>query len=295
MSSTLDRSMFHDLAAGLAAPLLVAPMTGASALALVEAAVSSGVAGSFPVHNAVTIDELNLWLSSLQPAARRPGRGPVLPNLLVNPGNRRLTEELETVITHQVPAVITSVGSPRDVVGPLHDAGILVLSDVASLRHADRALELGVDGLVLLTAGAGGQTGFANPLAFVRAVRRRWDGPLVLAGGIVDGASLLAAQVLGCDLGYMGTPFLATDEAAISEDWKEAVLGASLDDIVLTSEITGLPTSVVRGLDGRPSLYVAGHTVGAVEEIQPAARLVRQVVAQYAEARADLRALEQAP
>jgi nitronate monooxygenase len=288
VSSRLDRAVFDALVAELAAPLLVAPMTGASSLALVEAAVASGVAASFPVHNADTIVELDRWLTVLEPAVRRPGRGPVIPNLLVNRGNRRLAEEIACVGAHRVPAVITSVGSPHEVIGPLHEAGVLVLSDVSSMRHVDRALDLGVDGLVLLSAGAGGQTGFANPFAFVRAVRRRWDGPLVLAGGIVDGVSLLAARVLGCDLGYMGTPFLATDEAAISQEWKAAVVSACLDDVVETRELTGLPTTVVRGADGEPSLFVAGHSAGAVDAVVPAARLVARVVAEYAEGRSRL-------
>jgi nitronate monooxygenase len=132
------------------------------------------------------------------------------------------------------------------IIGPLHDAGIEVFSDVASMRHVHRAIEAGVDGLVLLTAGAGGQTGWANPLAFIRAVRKEWDGPVVLAGGVADGTSLLAALVAGYDLAYMGTAFIATTESSAAQPYKQAVVTSSLDDIELTSRFTGIPTSMIR-------------------------------------------------
>lgn len=142
--------------------------------------------------------------------------------------------------------MITSVGSPADVVGELHESGTLVLHDVASMRHVDRAIDAGVDGLVLLAAGAGGQTGWANPLVFARAVRARWDGLLVLAGGITDGTSLLAALVAGYDLVSVGTPFIATTESAASGAYKEAVVEASMDDIEVTDALTGLASSMIR-------------------------------------------------
>jgi nitronate monooxygenase len=174
--------------------------------------------------------------------------GPLIPNLVVHKTNVRLADDVAVLAAHRVPAVITSVGSPEPVVGRFHEAGVLVLSDVASMRHAERAIAVGADGLVLLTAGAGGQTGWANPFAFARAVRRVWDGPMILAGGVSDGASLLAALVAGFDLVYMGTPFIATTESAAPQAWKDAVVAAGIDDIELTSELTGLPTSVIRAI-----------------------------------------------
>ncbi|HTU04759.1 MAG TPA: nitronate monooxygenase [Trebonia sp.] len=222
-------------------PLIAAPMTAVSGIDVVAAAAGAGVGASFPVHNASSSDEVDRWLGMLGEQG-----GPVIPNVVVHRTNTRLSEDLAVLTRRCVPAVITSVGSPQQVIGPLHDAGVLVLSDVASLRHAERAVAAGADALVLLTAGAGGQTGWANPLAFIRAVRRMWDGPMVLAGGICDGASLLTAVVAGCDLGYMGTAFIATHESAAPRQWKNAVVAASIDDIELTSGLTGLPTSVVR-------------------------------------------------
>jgi nitronate monooxygenase len=137
------------------------------------------------------------------------------------------------------------VGSPREIVGPLHDAGIIVLADVASLRHVQRAAASGVDGVVLLTAGAGGQTGWANPFAFLRAVRQRYDGIVVIAGGISDGAGILAAQVLGADLAYLGTRFIATTESLASPAYRDAVVAATLDDITASRQVTGLPANVL--------------------------------------------------
>ena len=128
------------------------------------------------------------------------------------------------LLRHRPEMVITSVGSPAPVIGPLHEAGALVFADVASIRHAERAVAAGADGLVLLTAGAGGQTGWLNPFVFVRAVRAFFDGPLVLAGGITDGHALRAAQALGCDLAYMGTKFIATRESMADARYKEMLV-----------------------------------------------------------------------
>jgi nitronate monooxygenase len=194
-----------------------------------------------------------------------------------------------------------------------------VLADVATLRHAHRAVEAGADGLVLLTAGAGGQTGWLNPFAFVRAVRAFFDGPLVLAGGIGDGRALLAARLLGCDLGYMGTSFIATAESMAAPDYKRMLVDSGIDDVVLTKAFTGLPTSMLApairaaGLDpanldehvspaeaaqlyggGSPDLgpkrwvdvWSAGHSVSAVREIPTAAELVARTLREYDEARA---------
>ncbi|NDZ95924.1 nitronate monooxygenase [Streptomyces sp. SID6673] len=283
-------------------PLIAAPMTGVSGLALASAASECGIGGSFPVHNAASTAELDRWLGELGE-----GPGPVLPNLVVHRTNARRNDDLEVIIAHRVPAVITSVGSPAHVVGPLHDAGIRVLSDVGSMRHVERAIAAGVDGLVLLTAGAGGQTGWANPFAFVRAVRRIWDGPVIMAGGITDGASMAGAIVAGCDLVYMGTPFIATVESDAHPSYKDAVVRSSMDDIELTSELTGLPTSMIRppveGSESRSTrsefdalvlgggdqqdlsvqaqMFSAGHGVSGVDGIVSVAELVGRVEQEF--------------
>jgi nitronate monooxygenase len=203
------------------------------------------------------------------------------------------------------------------VIEPLHDIGCLVLANVASLRHARKAIEAGADGLVLLSAGAGGQTGWVNGLAFVRAVRAFFDGPVVLAGGIADGQALWAARVLGCDLGYMGTRFIATDESLAAPAYKQMLLDAEFDDVLLSSAFTGLPANMLRpsivaagldpdalpeqlgvetaaalygsGADGPrrwQDIWSAGHSVSGVREIGPVAALVQRTQAEYDAARA---------
>jgi nitronate monooxygenase len=287
-------------------PLIAAPMTQVSGLELIAAVTDCGVAGSFPVHNAGSLPELDRWLGQLYARDPSTSPGPVVPNLIVHRTNPRLAEEVSTVAHHGVPAVITSVGSPSPVIGPLHDAGIEVFSDVASMRHVHRAIEAGVDGLVLLTAGAGGQTGWANPLAFIRAVRKVWDGPVVLAGGVADGTSLLAALVAGYDLAYMGTAFIATTESAAPQPYKQAVVTSSLDDIELTSRFTGIPTSMIRSAEeaegpdraGKPydatvltrgaqptsSVFSAGHSVAGIQEVVDTAGLINRVEREFEQA-----------
>jgi nitronate monooxygenase len=285
-------------------PLIAAPMTMVSGFDLVAAATAAGIGGSFPVHNAASPAELDRWLGRFAHDA-----GPVIPNLVVHRTNARLADDVAVLASHRVPAIITSVGSPAPVVGPMHDAGVLVLSDVASMRHVERAITAGADGLVLLTAGAGGQTGWANPFAFARAVRRVWDGPMILAGGVSDGASLLAALVVGFDLVYMGTPFIATTESAAPQAWKEAVALAGIDDIELTSEVTGLPTSMIRADEAAPHggsaegfrmsrldptgpsvasgvRYSAGHSAACVDQVLDVAELVDRVEHQMHDAQA---------
>jgi len=288
---------------------------------LVVAACRSGVIGAFPTANCRSTAELDEWLERIQGELRSAGGGaaPFCPNLIVHKSNPRLQQDLEVLLRHRVEVVITSVGSPGAVTDALHAAGCQVWCDVASLRHADRAIALGVDGLVLLTAGAGGQTGRMNPFAFVRAVRARFGGVVVLAGGLSDGRSLWAAEILGCDLGYMGTRFIATAESMAPPGYKAMIRDAELDDVVLTRAFTGLETNMLSasisaaGLDpgalpaprefemqssllgasGGPrrwrDIWSAGHSVSGVGDVLPVADLVGRLRAEYDAARAETR------
>jgi nitronate monooxygenase len=230
--------------------MIVAPMLRVSGLELVEASCRSGVIGAFPTANCRSTTELDEWLKHLRSHLDR-GGAPFCPNLIMR--SKTLGADLDCRHRHGVEIVITSVGSPKPVVAALHEIDAIVLSDVASIQHARSAIAAGADGLVLLSAGAGGQTGWANPFAFVRAVRAFFDGPIVLAGGVSDGTSLRAAQVLGCNLAYMGTRFIATRESAADPSYKAMLVASSMDDIVLTAQFTGLPTSILR-----PSVVSAG-------------------------------------
>jgi nitronate monooxygenase len=227
-------------------------------------------------------------------------------------------DDLAAVLRHNVEMVITSVGSPEPVMKPLKDAGCLVLADVASVRHAEKAVAAGVDGLVLLTAGAGGQTGWVNPFAFVRAVRKFWDGIVVMAGGMADGQAIAAAETLGCDLAYMGTKFIATRESLAKDAYKEMLVKSRLDDVLLTKAFTGLETNMLRpsiaaaGLDpdnlpvrgaidiskdinaserDRPDakrwkdIWSAGHSVSGVADIPSVRELIARTTDEYAAAR----------
>lgn len=275
-----------------------------------------------PTANCRSTEQLDAWLSDIEARLlqheQQAGRkaAPLCPNLIVHRSNVRLEQDLAVLLQHKPEIVITSVGSPAPVLKPLHDAGALVLADVATIRHAERAAEAGADGLVLLTAGAGGQTGWLNPFAFVRAVRAFYDGIIVLAGGISDGRSLRAAEVLGCDLGYMGTKFIATRESMADDRHKRMLVESSADDILLTTAFTGLQTSMLRpsiaaaGLDpdnlpargaidiaedidvaareNRPKrwrdIWSGGHSTSGVTDVPAAGDLVARTIAEYREA-----------
>jgi nitronate monooxygenase len=284
-------------------------MTKVSGVELVVAACRNGVIGSFPTHNA-TAEQLPAWLDEIEArledtapqngGARRPV-APFAVNLIVHPSNSRRDDDIDRLIEHGVELVITSVGSPAAVVPRLHDGGIAVLADVASLHHAERAIAAGVDGLVLLSAGAGGQTGWLNPLAYIRAVRERYDGTIVLAGGISDGVALAAAITAGADLAYMGTRFIATHESSATDDYKAALVDAGPDEIQLTTAYTGLPANLLAVPDGVEAAgtrqpvagfeqstllslkdaWSAGHSVGGVARVTDVATLVRTTRAEY--------------
>lgn len=301
---------FDTLYAKLRLPLIAAPMFRVSGVDLVVAACRSGVIGAFPTANSRNVEELEEWLTAIEAAE---AKAPWCANLIVHRSNPRMLDDLAVLLRHSPEIVITSVGSPKEVVAPLHDAGALVFSDVASIRHAERAIEAGADGLVLLTAGAGGQTGWLNPFAFVRAVRAFFNGPLVLAGGIGDGQALAAAQTLGCDLGYMGTRFIATVESMAQPEYKQMLVDSNADDVLLTRAFTGLQTNMLRpsivaaGLDpenlpergsidvakdltpDQPrrwrDIWSAGHTVSSISDVLSVEMLIRSVEAEYRAAR----------
>ena len=303
----------------LTLPLIAAPMFLVSGVELVVAACRNGVIGAFPTVNCREAEQLDAWLTGIGERLRRhadeSGKqpAPICPNLIVHRSNARLGQDVEILLRHRPEMVITSVGSPAPVLQPLHDAGALVFADVASIRHAERAAAAGADGLVLLTAGAGGQTGWLNPFAFVRAVRAFFDGPIVLAGGVSDGHALRAAEALGCDLAYMGTKFIATSESMADARYKEMLVSSSADDILLTTAFTGLHTNMLRpsivaaGLDpdhlpargaidiakdidigardSRPKrwrdIWSAGHSTSGVAAVLPVDELVARTAAEY--------------
>jgi nitronate monooxygenase len=306
----------------LSLPLIAAPMFLVSGVDLVVATCRNGVIGAFPTVNCRSAEQLDDWLGDVEDKLRRHSEqsgkaaAPICPNLIVHRSNARLDQDLKVLLRHKPEIVITSVGSPAPVLALLHDSGALVFADVASIRHAERAVAAGADGLVLLTAGAGGQTGWLNPFVFVRAVRAFFDGPIVLAGGIGDGHALRAALALGCDLAYMGTKFIATNESMADARYKEMLVASSADDILLTTAFTGLQTNMLRpsiaaaGLnpddlpqrgaidiaedidigarESRPKrwrdIWSAGHSTSGVTEVLAVDDLVARTLAEYRDA-----------
>lgn len=312
--------LFEKLRSRLRLPVMVAPMLRISGPDLVAASCASGVIGSFPTVNARSSDQLDFWIREIKQKIEAAGawNAPWCANIIARSEPQKLQEDMKVLLKHKVEIALVSTGAPERFVAPLHDVGCFVVADVASVRHAEKAIEQGADGLALLTAGAGGQTGWANGLAFVRAIRAFYDGPLFLAGGVADGQALWAAQTLGCDLGLMGTRFIATKECLAVDPYKSMLVDSGIDDVALTRGVSGIdanflrPSIIACGLDPQElaapvsperaremfssyagdmrgpkrwtDLWSAGHTVSAVTRVQSVRELVDDIAAEYGEA-----------
>lgn len=301
-----------ELRRRLRLPVVVAPMFLVSGPELVIAAGRAGLIGAFPSLNARSAEEFEEWLTRIE---RDLSGAPYAVNLIVRSADdARYGSDVTLIERFRPPLVITSVGQPRGVVDRIHRYGGLVFHDVATLRHACKAIDAGVDGLILLTAGAGGHTGSANPFAFVSQVRKRWQGAIVLAGGIGDGAGILAALALGADFAYMGTRFAATHESRASADYKSLLVSQTMADVITTDRISGMSATFLRGSIVRAGLdpdalperrgifkpaipphvkawrdiWSGGHGVGLIEDIPPVAELVDRLRTQYDAARESL-------
>jgi len=312
-----DPSAATTLREKLALPVIAGPMFLVSGPELVIASCQAGVVGSFPTLNARTPDILDEWLTKLG-VELDDKAAPYAVNLITHRTNARLPEDLALVVKHQAPLVIASVGSPGPVVHDVRGYGGLVFSDVASVNHARRAAESGVDGLILLCAGAGGHTGWLNPFAFVTEVRKFFAGPLILAGAIGNGRLIHIAEQLGADFAYVGTPFIAALESTADDDYRQMLIDSNADDIELTSALTGMPANMLResivrsgfkheakhdgGFDAKKGtetlrawrdIWGAGHGVGDIERAEPVASIVDRMKGEYDTARkTTLRSLE---
>ncbi|HYH42128.1 MAG TPA: nitronate monooxygenase family protein [Burkholderiales bacterium] len=307
----------------LRVPVIGAPMFLVSGPELVIEQCKAGIIGSFPALNARPQELLESWLTQIERALETHRRenpqaivGPYAVNLIVNPANKRLQQDADLCVAHKVPIVITSLSAPTDIAKRVHEYGGLVFHDVIKVRHAEKALEAGVDGLILVCAGAGGHAGRLNPFALVNEIRAFFDGPLVLAGAITNGAGVLAAQAMGCDAAYMGTRFIATRESLAVEGYKTMLVDSDAEDIAYTPFFSGVAGSYLKpsiraaGLDPddlpvqtgeklkytsrdeRPKtwkdIWGAGQGVGNIEAVLPAAALVERIAREYEAARAKL-------
>ena len=291
-------------------PLIAAPMFLVSGPDLVLACCRNGVIGSFPLPNARTLDVAEEWFARIS-SSLGPQDAPWAANVITHSSYPKFDAEMALIAKYRPPLVITALGGPQRVIPVVRDYGGLVFADVNSVGFARKAAATGVDGLVLVSAGAGGHTGATANFAFLAAVREFFDGIIVMAGAISDGRAIRAAEVAGADLAYMGTGFIATTESIAVPDYKQMVVDATGDDIVQTNAITGVHANFMKpslrkaGLDpdnlvsktkvdfsssaGDESkawrdVWSAGQGVGATKAIQPAGELIATLRADYARA-----------
>ncbi|MEN5304884.1 nitronate monooxygenase family protein [Pseudomonas sp. TWI628] len=242
-------------------PVVAAPMFLISNPQLVLACCGSGVVGSFPALNQRDSAGFKAWLEEIEVGlAKLQAPAPYAVNLIVHPTNPRLQADLALCVEHRVPIVITSLGAVKEVVDAVHGYGGLVFHDVTTRRHAEKAAEAGVDGLIAVAAGAGGHAGTWSPFALAAEIRQFFDKTLLLAGCINHGHEILAAQLLGADLAYMGTRFIATHESHAQAAYKQMLLEAQAADIIHTPAVSGIPASFLR-----PSLEQAGYDMAALK------------------------------
>ncbi|NKC32778.1 NAD(P)H-dependent flavin oxidoreductase [Falsiroseomonas selenitidurans] len=294
-------------------PLIGAPLFIISNPDLVIAQCRAGIVGSMPALNARPASELDPALARIT-AALTPQDAPFAINLIVHASNDRVDHDLAVCAKHRVPIIITSLRAPHAVVEAVHAWGGLVFHDVTNLRHAQKALEAGVDGLILVAAGAGGHAGTLSPFALVAEVRKIFAGPLILSGAITTGGQILAAQAMGADLAYMGTRFIATAEANAAEAYKRMIVEGQAADVLYTPFFTGIPGNYLKpsiaaaGLDpdslpavdkssanfgttrSKPwkDIWGAGQGIGTITDTPPAATLIARLQDEYRAAKAEL-------
>jgi len=297
---------------GLKVPAIASPMFLASGPDLVVETCRSGVIGTFPALNQRSTEGYGDWLSEI---AERLGAeaDPALfgVNLIVHRTNARLEADLAVTVERKVPLVITSLGANPDVVKAVHSYGGLVFHDVISRRHAEKAAEAGVDGIIAVCAGAGGHAGAMSPFALISEIRSFYEGAIVAAGAINTGRQIAAARMMGADLGYLGTRFLATAEATIAKEYKAMILAGNSADVLYTPAISGVNANFLRpsiraaGLDpdnlGDPkdldmgsetkvwkTIWSAGQGLGTIDEVLPAAGLCARLAEEYKGACAEM-------
>ena len=319
MSLSARHGLTADLIARLRLPVIAAPMFLVSTVETVIASARSGIIGALPAANARDSQILRDWLGRIGQAMD--GLGPQAPpwalNLVVHRSSPRLADDLAICVEHRVPIVITALGSPQAVVQAVHGYGGWVWADVATPQMARKAAATGVDGLVLVCSGAGGHTGAMAAAAFVAEVREFFDGIIVLAGAVMNGAAIRAAQTLGADLVHMGTRFIAVSESAASPDYRQMLIDSNYSDIICTNALTGAwanklrPSLVKAGLDpdhlvpraamdlssserdlkAWKDLWSAGHGVAQVRAVRSTAEVVAELLAEY-EATLDAQAID---
>ncbi|MBX5220560.1 NAD(P)H-dependent flavin oxidoreductase [Rhizobium sp. NLR8a] len=304
-------------------PVIGSPLFIISHPALTLAQCKAGVVGAFPALNARPESQLDEWLAEItEELARHDAAHPERPaapfavNQIVHMSNKRLEHDLSLCVKYKVPIVISSLGAVPEVNAAVHSYGGIVLHDIINNRHAHSAIRKGADGLIAVASGAGGHAGTLSPFALVQEIREWFDGPLLLAGAIATGGAILAAEAMGADMAYIGSPFIATQEARASEAYKQAIVDGAAADIVYSNYFTGVhgnylkPSIIAAGMDpdnlpvADPSkmdfeqatggakawknIWGSGQGIGAVKAVEPVANLVDRLEAEYKAARARL-------
>lgn len=305
----------------LSLPVIGSPLFIASGPKLVAAQCKAGIVGSFPALNARPAELLDTWLTDLkaelsayQQAHPDAKIGPIAVNQIVHQSNDRLAQDVAMCVKHQVPIIISSLRAPpKEMMDAIHGYGGIVLHDVISIRHAEKAIEAGVDGLILVAAGAGGHAGGLSPFALVGEVRKFFKGPIALSGSIASGDAVLAAQAMGADFAYIGSRWLATQEANVDDAYRQAIIESSAADIVYTNLFTGVhgnylkKSIVAAGLDPENlpvadkskmnfgggsgakawrDIWGAGQGVGLMHDAPSVAEVVARLKQEYEAARA---------
>ena len=306
-------------------PVVGAPLFIVSHPALTLAQCKAGVIGAFPALNARPESQLDEWLAEITEGlaahdAQNPDRpaAPFAVNQIVHRSNKRLEHDLMMCVKYKVPVVISSLGAVPEVNAAIHSYGGIVLHDVINNRHANSAIRKGADGLIAVAAGAGGHAGPLSPFALVQEIREWFDGPLLLSGAIATGGAILAAQAMGADMAYIGSPFIATSEARASDAYKQTIVDSAAADIVYSNYFTGIhgnylkPSIAAAGMDpdhlpeADPSkmdfetatsgakawkdIWGCGQGIGAIKSVAPTAELVARLEQEYAAARARITA-----
>ena len=312
-------SNISDLKKLVPVPVIVAPMFLISNPRLTLAVCSEGFIGTFPAHCTRTREVLEEWLVEMEVGLEQLrselGEKVVAPyavNLVVHRTNERMVGDLELVEKYKVPIVITSKSTPGDVVKRIHDYGGIVMSDIATRRHAEKASQAGVDALIAVTSGAGGHTGRISPFALMNEIREVWDGPTVLAGAINTGKDVLAAEIMGADFAYIGTRFINSYETDAEIGLQEMIIDSRATDVFYTAALDGAPANfltkslIKAGIDldelatTRPGkiinpkdnkrwkdIWSAGQGVGTIYDIQPAKNICQTIKRQYQDAKLD--------
>ncbi len=314
-----DAHLPHALQ-GLRIPLVGSPLFIISGPELVIAQCKAGIVGSFPALNAREVEGepplLDIWLTQIREELDRHNQenpdtpaAPFAVNQIVHRSNGRLQRDLDICVKHEVPIWITSLGAREEVNAAAHSCNGIVLHDIINNTFAKKAIQKGADGLIAVAAGAGGHAGPLSPFALIREIREWFEGPLLLSGAIATGDALLAARAMGADLGYMGSPFIATHEANAQQGYKQMIVDSTAEDIVLSSLFTGVsgnylkPSITAAGMDpdnlpsadassmnfsqgsSKPKawkeIWGAGQGIGAVTELTSAGTLVDRVAQEY--------------